>query len=183
LQDFMYADTKSALPGPTDQGAIEVKPAQKDCLIGKHHQYQPQWSIARTDKLWQSRGKDCASFRVEQIVQESLPEGYSFTKLRRLRSKCRSVGLLVPLEASEQASQAEIPQVCRPDKLTDGESDNWPLKEDSDAEYRRKRPDNASRPDAKGGERSSTPSSKEGIACDQSVSGPGVTISSAATAR
>src|SRR5713226_7173125 len=100
--------------GPADQRAIEVEPVQQDHLIGEHHQQQPQWRIAWTDKLWQSRGKDCASLRVEQIAQQPLPEGCPFTELRRLRSRCRRGGLLFPPEAGDQASQAEISQVCRP---------------------------------------------------------------------
>ncbi len=124
LQDVTDACTKSALPGLTDQIAIEVEPTQKDRLIGKHHQHQPQWRITWTDKWWQSRGKDGTSLRVEQIVQQSLPEGDPFTELRRLRSRCRHGGLLVPPEAGDQASQAEIPQVCRPNELTHGEGDH-----------------------------------------------------------
>lgn len=41
LQDFTGAGAETALPGPTDQRAIEVEPTQKDRLIGEHHQHQP----------------------------------------------------------------------------------------------------------------------------------------------
>src|SRR6266516_2319498 len=120
----MDAGPKTALPGPADQRAIEVEPAQQDRFIGEHHQHQPQRRITWTDKLGQSCGKDCASLWVEQIVQQSLPEGYLFTELRCLRSSCRHGSLLVPSEASDQASQAEIPQVCCSDELKDGEGDH-----------------------------------------------------------
>src|SRR6266849_4979459 len=80
---------------------------------------------------------------------------------------CGQGGMPAPPEAGDQASQAEISQICRTGELEYGEDKHRPLKEDSDAEHRCKRPDDASHGDAKRGERGRSPSGQERIACDQ----------------
>ena len=78
-------------PSLTDYITVEVEPAQQDRIIGEHHQYQPQLRIT-----WlMNGGKDHTSRRVEQIVEQSLPEGDPFTKVHQLRSRYRHRCLLV----------------------------------------------------------------------------------------
>lgn len=52
LQDGTDTGAKTALPGPTDERAIEVEPAEQDRLIGEHHEHQPQRRITWTDECW-----------------------------------------------------------------------------------------------------------------------------------
>src|SRR5579875_613381 len=79
LQDVTDAYPKTAAASPTDQGAIEVEPAQQQGFIDEQHQQQAQGRIAWADKLRQRCGKDRPGLRIQEIVQQSLSEGNPFS--------------------------------------------------------------------------------------------------------
>ena len=119
------------------------------------------------DKLGQRCRKDGTSFWVQQIVQQPLSQGAPFRKRCCPGNRVWQDLLLASVEAGEQAAQAKIAQVGRSGELKDGEGDYRLLKEDRDAEHRRQCPDETSRPDTQGGERSRASSGQERIAGNQ----------------
>ncbi len=174
---------KSALPSPTDNIAIEVEPAQQDNLIGEHHQHQPQWRVTWTDKRWQNRSKDRASLGLKRLFSSPCLKATHSPRCLTWGAGVVTSACLFLLKLAIRLRRPRYPQVCCPGELPDGEGDHRSLQQDRDAQHRCKRPDDASAPMPRVVKEAARLPARSAWRVTRAVSGPGVTISSAATTR
>src|SRR6267154_3252332 len=104
LQSQARTLTHAAPSGPADHISVEVQPNQHDGFVRGHHQHQSQRRIRRAHELRQRRRKDRARFGVEQVIDESLPQGDKIGHwAKRLVRLDRGI-LLVPTQGASDGA-------------------------------------------------------------------------------
>src|SRR6267378_1303386 len=108
LQSQARTLTHTAPFGPADHISVEVQPNQQDGFVRGHHQYQSQRRIRRAHELRQRRRKDRARFGVEQVIDQSLPQGDSVSHRVKCLARLERGILLAPTQGPSDGADTQI---------------------------------------------------------------------------